>query len=74
MRNMFWLWLARFAVRRIKPNSYGGLPDGIPGRRSDDSRCPAYIPGPVANGADCDGDGHYLCYECINLNRDSSHD
>lgn len=40
--------------------------DGVPGNRDPQAVCSGYmVPYPRA---DCNGDGHYLCLECPNLN------
>jgi hypothetical protein len=60
-----WLWLLRYCYRRIKRD--GRIPTGIPGHRDPASRCDYYSPRPnLGNdpGA-CEGDGHYLCQECV---------
>jgi hypothetical protein len=61
----FWLWLCRFAYRRVA-SPLGTAPDGLPHIRDTDSRCDAYEPRPRQPGDfyDCGGDGHYLCKEC----------
>lgn len=67
MNNAFWLWLVRFAYRRMRrTTAYRDLPDGIPGVRSVDSPCAVYSPRKPLLGdfRDCQTDGHYLCQEC----------
>jgi len=64
----FWLWLARFAVKRLTLK-YGALiPDGIPTIRDREARCWAYEPRKKKLvDFDCHGDGHYLCKECCHF-------
>lgn len=66
--NLLWLWLCRFAYRRLK-QSKGRFPNGVPTVRDVDSRCHAYEPRKRQLGdfRDCQGDGHYLCAECCHL-------
>ena len=49
----------------------GGV--GIPGQRDPDAPCDAYLPtgrGQRARNLDCMGDGHYLCRECVNWDKE----
>jgi len=51
------------------------LPNGIPGMRDPDNKCSGYTPRKRVLGdaiADCETDGHYLCYECAFKNKDKS--
>lgn len=67
LRARIWLALARFCWRRLKAVSPDGkVPDGVPGIRDADCRCPAYSPSrPIRKDwFGCHGDGHYLCPEC----------
>lgn len=62
----FWIWLMRFAYRKIKSPIKMGV--GVPGNRDPESPCKFYAPRKRVQGdgpADCQGDGHYLCKECI---------
>jgi hypothetical protein len=62
----FWVWLCRFAYRRIKVGMHK-KPIGLPGNRDPENICEAYSPRrPLKSdfGADCETDGHYLCKEC----------
>ena len=71
-----WLWVARFAVRRLKGETRRGgrLPDGIPGIRDPYARCEWYMPGRRELGEfPCGGDGHYLCGECRHYEVDPDH-
>ena len=61
-----WLKVIRFSYRRIAGPD--GEPDGVPGRRDPDALCHGYSPRKRQNGDwDCEGDGHYLCFECCHL-------
>jgi len=63
----FWLWLCRFAYRRLcsKTGYDGKKPVGIPAQRDPDSPCEYYSPKAWrGDWNDCCGDGHYLCNEC----------
>lgn len=40
------------------------IPDGTPGVRDEDALCQDFAPG-TPNGSACEGDGHYLCRECL---------
>ena len=70
MKNKFWLWLCRFAYKMLDAevkNSEGKLPDGVPGIRDVDHKCPAYAPRKrdyMKDHFKCGGDGHYLCIGC----------
>jgi hypothetical protein len=69
----FWLWLCRFAYKRLKPrNRLSKEPTGIPGRRDPDSLCDAYSPRDQNDGEwnGCQTDGHYLCKECALIDED----
>lgn len=71
--NRFWLWLCRFAFRRLKQRvGYRELPTGVPFLRDVDNVCYVYSPRERLPGdwADCQGDGHYLCRECALLRCD----
>ena len=61
----FWLWLCRFAYRRLKASN-PNMPIGVPNNRDPESPCPAFDPRPTKMGdyRDCEGDGHFLCKEC----------
>jgi hypothetical protein len=65
----FWLWLARFAFRRMAgPDSR--IPTRIPTIRDPEARCSGYAPRARREGDwDCQGDGHYLCGECAHRRR-----
>ncbi|MBP7292429.1 MAG: hypothetical protein KBB21_37720, partial [Nannocystaceae bacterium] len=41
-------------------------PPGTPGVRDPDHPCDMFSPGKPTNGG-CQGDGHYLCGECVLL-------
>ncbi len=64
----FWLWLCRFAYRRLcrKVGGEDKRPVGIPAQRDPDNPCESYSPRIKYGGdwSDCQGDGHYLCNEC----------
>lgn len=63
----FWLWLCRFAYRRLRlAVAYKDLPDGVPGVRSVSDPCDSYAPRAPqpADFRDCMTDGHYLCRQC----------
>lgn len=67
----FWRWLALFAWRRWQrhfPNDQM-IPDGVPGIRDVNNRCPIFEPRKPMRGdlTDCQGDGHYLCQECCHM-------
>lgn len=68
LRNRFWVWLLRFAYRRIKP-ILDRVPNGVPCIRDIDNPCEGYSPTKAmkegANWHRCQGDGHYLCKECV---------
>lgn len=71
----FWLWLCRFAYRRLRQRTaYRDLPHGIPGVRDPDHPCPIYAPRKreLGDWSTCQGDGHYLCQECALLQRDEA--
>jgi hypothetical protein len=61
----FWLWLCRFAYKRLT-YKLDREPVGIPARRDPDSVCEAYSPRKRNEGEwnGCQTDGHYLCKEC----------
>lgn len=62
----FWLWLCRFAYRRIGLRE-GKRPMGVPAHRDPEFPCETYAPrSPHRRGEwkDCLGDGHFLCEEC----------
>lgn len=40
---------------------------GVAGVRDPDLPCDAFAPGTPDAGNRCDGDGHYLCWECSEL-------
>lgn len=40
------------------------VPDGTLGVRDNDHRCDMFSPGVPSNGG-CQGDGHYLCSQCV---------
>jgi hypothetical protein len=51
----------------------GRTPDGLDGIRDVDNPCEAFradASGRAAGDGDCYPDGHYLCRECVNLNRE----
>lgn len=48
----------RLAYREYLKN-YKGKRDNDPGTDCDD-----FVEGPIAMGADCDTDGHYMCDQC----------
>jgi len=55
------IWVVLFGLTfRQRPLSL----DGVPGQRSVEYPCDAYLPGEPCG--DCYGDGHYLCCGCIN--------
>lgn len=65
----FWVWLCRFAYRKAKSKVKFGT--GIPGNRDPENPCIGYSPRKRTDGdsePECDGDGHYLCKECIFFN------
>jgi len=66
MKQRFWLWVMRFAYRRVVIVTQ--VPDGVPTIRSTEDPCPGYAPRP-RSGREwrCDSDGHYLCQECSHL-------
>jgi hypothetical protein len=69
----FWVWLMRFAYKRMKiaQPEFNGL--GVPGIRDKNATCAYYSPRkrlPMDGRADCRSDGHYLCKECIFLDKD----
>ncbi len=70
----FWLWLCRYAYRRLPPPDSPGEPVGIPGRRDPDALCDTYTPKtrryPLVGWAGCHGDGHYLCRQDCALYHD----
>ena len=62
----FWIWLMRFAYKRVKTPIVMGV--GAPGNRDPENPCHWYAPRkrvPGDSKAECEGDGHYLCKECI---------
>ena len=73
LRQNLWRVVARFAYRRMmKGRPEKRPPDGLPGIRDPDSRCPIFSPRPreIGDFGDCQGDGHYLCHECCHLKRE----
>ncbi len=67
----FWLWLCRFAYRRVRGVATKTPPVGIPGMRDPDYPCAGYEPRPRSGGdwGDCLSDGHYQCNDCVHLKR-----
>jgi hypothetical protein len=62
----FWLWLARFAFRRLQPG--GKMPAGVPRVRDPEAPCTGFAPRkPKPGDYECRSDGHYLCAECAHL-------
>lgn len=66
-----WLWLCRFAYRRLKAMPMKDIPVGIPGMRDPYAPCTAYAPRPHEAGefGDCMTDGHYQCDDCAHVKR-----
>lgn len=65
----FWLWLCRFAYKKInqKDVKFNGL--GVPGLRDKENPCEVYAPSPGnSHIGECESDGHYLCKECRHFN------
>jgi len=64
----FWLWLLRFAYKKLLIIN-SRIPDGVPGIRDSSSKCSGYEPREhkLSDWADCASDGHYLCKECCHL-------
>jgi len=73
--NEFWLWLTRFAYKRLdhKPTP---MPVGIPTVRDPDNPCGAFAPRSLISNdwGDCETDGHYLCAECAHRQHPDSDD
>lgn len=67
----FWLWLCRFAYRRIADMETSTIPVGIPGMRDPRTPCGAYAPRPRGkkDWGHCHTDGHYQCEDCAHIAR-----
>lgn len=73
--SIFWRGVCRFAFRRLSI-PHRQEPDGIPLRRSADDPCAGYSPRHFIGGdwLGCEGDGHYLCRECVHFSGEDEDD
>lgn len=70
--------LLRAAIRalyRLGRWDHHTIPVGIPTIRDPEYRCEGYSPTRLAGGGyDCNGDGHYLCEECLHHKNEETDD
>ena len=67
-RRAFWRWLCRWTYLRWmahEPNWRTKKPVGVPGNRDPEHPCTWFAPGKPDGSNTCEGDGHYMCQECV---------
>ena len=78
MKLLKWLIIFLYQIYTKKCEQTNIKPVGLPLNRDPDNPCPGYEPKKYGRGQfkfdDCEGDGHYLCKNCVHLQKENQNE